>query len=88
MEQDGPAAEETQKKLEELEKEMWEKECKHETSLTHLSSEINNSHPRLEQVVLKLQDYSSLEEGKKVLEEMWSSRMADCKKSLKFKHLS
>ncbi|KAL0440048.1 UNVERIFIED_CONTAM: hypothetical protein Slati_2487800 [Sesamum latifolium] len=52
-----------------------------------LWSEIISLHQHLEQAVLKLQDYPSSEKGKKKLEELWSSQVADFKKSVKFQCL-
>ncbi|KAL2231141.1 UNVERIFIED_CONTAM: hypothetical protein Sindi_1708500 [Sesamum indicum] len=54
LEHEGPAAEEAQRKVEELEKEMQEKECKHETNITHLKSKISSFHGRLDQAAVKL----------------------------------
>ncbi|KAL0386068.1 UNVERIFIED_CONTAM: hypothetical protein Sradi_3001100 [Sesamum radiatum] len=80
LEQGGPAAEETQRKVEELKKEIQEKELKHETSIAHLKFEISSLHSRLEQELLKLQDPST-EEGKQKFEKLWVSRMEDFKKN-------
>ncbi|KAL0402068.1 UNVERIFIED_CONTAM: hypothetical protein Slati_4236700 [Sesamum latifolium] len=66
---------------------MQEKECKHETSIAHLKSEILSLHDRLEQAVLKLQDYPSTKEGKQKFEELWVNRMVDFKRSMELQRL-
>ncbi|KAL2251606.1 UNVERIFIED_CONTAM: hypothetical protein Sindi_2282900 [Sesamum indicum] len=74
VEQGKPSAEETQR-VEELEKELQEKERKHENRVAHLRSEISTLHNCLEQVVSKLQNYPSTKEGKKGFDELWANRL-------------
>ncbi|KAL0336497.1 UNVERIFIED_CONTAM: hypothetical protein Sradi_4861600 [Sesamum radiatum] len=84
LEHGGPAAEEAQRKVEERERELQENECKHETSIVHLKFEISRLHDNLEQALIELQDYPSAEKGKKKIDELWVSQLANFKKSEEF----
>ncbi|KAL0394536.1 UNVERIFIED_CONTAM: hypothetical protein Slati_4419800 [Sesamum latifolium] len=63
------------------------KRRQYEVSLTHLRSEVSNLQGHLEQATLRFENYPSTEEGKKGIEELWSSRLADSKKSEDFQSL-
>ncbi|KAK4403104.1 putative AC transposase [Sesamum angolense] len=87
LEHGEPAAKEAQRKVEELERELQENKCKHETSIVHLKFEISSLHDRLEQALIKLQDYPSTKKGKKKIDELWVSQLANFKKSEEFQLL-